>query len=55
MLKTKLPVLLSEHVAKIEPNFFWMGGGELRLKLGMTVADFKLYHKNNLLIGNIAD
>ncbi len=42
-------------MAKIEPNFFWMGGGELRLKLGMTVADFKAYHGDNLLIGNISE
>ena len=54
MLKTRLPVLLSEAVAKIEPSFFWMGGGELRLKLGLTVRDFKKYHGEWLLVGDIA-
>ena len=39
-IKTSIPIILSHKVTKLVPNFFWMGGGEEELKLGMTVDDF---------------
>lgn len=37
-MSTRLPVLLSHHIAELD--YFWMGGGEVDLKLGMKTADF---------------
>lgn len=39
-LRTPLPIMLSHEIANLQPDFFWMGGGENLLKLGMSVADF---------------
>ncbi|KAL0042496.1 hypothetical protein WJX79_001610 [Trebouxia sp. C0005] len=39
-LKTPLPIILSHEIAKLQPDFFWMGGGEEFLKLGLHVSDF---------------
>ena len=35
-----MPVILSHKIAELSPSFFWMGGGEEDLKLGMIVDDF---------------
>eukprot|EP00850_Spirogloea_muscicola_P005416 SM000024S07878 [mRNA] locus=s24:1025102:1026357:- [translate_table: standard] len=39
-MRTRIPVILSEAIIKLEPPFFWMGGGEVDLKLGMQTEDF---------------
>lgn len=39
-MKTKIPVILSDAIVRLIPEFFWMGGGEVDLKLGMSVSDF---------------
>lgn len=39
-IKTEIPVILSDKIVRLRPDFFWMGGGEEDLKLGMTVTDF---------------
>ena len=36
----KLPILLSEKIAKLDPSYFWMGGGRLELKMGISVEEF---------------
>ena len=35
---TRLPILFSHRIAQLD--FFWMGGGEVDLKLGMRTCDF---------------
>ena len=40
LMKTKVPVLLSKSVLELTPQYFWMGGGEVDLKLGMSVEEF---------------
>ncbi|KAK9785348.1 hypothetical protein WJX73_010804 [Symbiochloris irregularis] len=39
-MATPLPVLLSHRIANLQPDFFWMGGGEVDLKVGMRVSEF---------------
>lgn len=36
----KLKIVVAKRITELTPDFFWMGGGETDLKLGMTVADF---------------
>jgi prolyl-tRNA editing enzyme YbaK/EbsC (Cys-tRNA(Pro) deacylase) len=38
LLKETVPILLSSAI--IPCDYFWMGGGHVHLKLGMSVADF---------------
>jgi hypothetical protein len=37
---TTLPIVLSHKIAELQPDFFWLGGGEVDLKLGFRAADF---------------
>lgn len=33
-------VILDEAIVKLNPDFFWLGGGEIDLKLGMRTSEF---------------
>lgn len=39
-LRTPLPLIMSHEIANLQPDFFWMGGGEELLKLGVNVKQF---------------
>ncbi|KZV45333.1 hypothetical protein F511_04071 [Dorcoceras hygrometricum] len=39
-MKTDIPVILDEAIVKLEPDFFWLGGGEIDLKLGIRTSQF---------------
>lgn len=44
-LQNKLPILMSDAIAHLQPAFFWMGGGEEFLKLGLNIHDFITAYK----------
>ncbi|KAF7828405.1 YbaK/proline-tRNA ligase associated domain protein [Senna tora] len=37
-MKTDIPVILDEAIVKLTPGFFWLGGGEVDLKLGIRTS-----------------
>ncbi|KAF6145707.1 hypothetical protein GIB67_010668 [Kingdonia uniflora] len=39
-MKKVIPVILDEAIAKLNPDFFWLGGGEIDLKLGIRTSQF---------------
>lgn len=39
-METDIPVILDEAITKLKPNFFWLGGGEVDLKLGIQTSQF---------------
>ncbi|XP_004298646.1 PREDICTED: uncharacterized protein LOC101310605 [Fragaria vesca subsp. vesca] len=39
-MKTEIPVILDEAIQKLNPDFFWLGGGEVDLKLGIKTSQF---------------
>ncbi|CDP09939.1 unnamed protein product [Coffea canephora] len=39
-MKTDIPVILDEAIVKLNPDFFWLGGGEVDLKLGARTTEF---------------
>ncbi|KAI4377907.1 hypothetical protein MLD38_015463 [Melastoma candidum] len=39
-MKTDIPVILDEAIVKLHPDFFWLGGGETDLKLGIRTSEF---------------
>ncbi|KAG2434772.1 hypothetical protein HXX76_007657 [Chlamydomonas incerta] len=39
-LKENLPIILSSKITQLDPEFFWMGAGEVDLKVGMSVNEF---------------
>ncbi|CAH9102582.1 unnamed protein product [Cuscuta epithymum] len=44
-MKTNIPVILDEAITKLKPDFFWLGGGEIDLKLRMNCQEFIDYVK----------
>jgi prolyl-tRNA editing enzyme YbaK/EbsC (Cys-tRNA(Pro) deacylase) len=36
-----VPVVLAQAIAELPQRFFWMGGGHVHLKLGVSVTDFQ--------------
>lgn len=44
-LGTPMQLILSHKIDQLQPDFFWMGGGEQLLKLGLSVHDFKQAYK----------
>ncbi|KAJ6804449.1 uncharacterized protein M6B38_183295 [Iris pallida] len=39
-MKTDIPVILDEAIVKLNPDYFWLGGGEVDLKLGIRTPEF---------------
>ncbi|KAI8476137.1 MAG: YbaK/prolyl-tRNA synthetase-like protein [Monoraphidium minutum] len=39
-LAARVPIILSHRITQLTPDFFFMGGGEVDLKLGLSAADF---------------
>ncbi|KAB2622443.1 hypothetical protein D8674_024625 [Pyrus ussuriensis x Pyrus communis] len=39
-MKTDIPVILDEAIEKPNPDFFWLGGSEVDLKLGIRTSEF---------------
>ncbi|KAB2632498.1 hypothetical protein D8674_028745 [Pyrus ussuriensis x Pyrus communis] len=44
-MKTDIPVIMDEAIEKLSPDFFWLGGGEVDLKLGIRTSEFISYAK----------
>ncbi|KNA22436.1 hypothetical protein SOVF_034050 [Spinacia oleracea] len=39
-MKTDIPVILDEAIVKLSPDYFWLGGGEIYLKMGIRTSEF---------------
>lgn len=39
-IKTRLPIVLSHQIAALQPDLFWLGAGEVDLKVGVRAAEF---------------
>jgi prolyl-tRNA editing enzyme YbaK/EbsC (Cys-tRNA(Pro) deacylase) len=39
-IKTHMPWVISHEILKLEPDFFWLGAGEVDLKVGLPAAEF---------------
>lgn len=39
-MKNDIPVVLSKAITELNPAYLWLGGGEVDLKLGMSIDDF---------------
>ncbi|KIY99532.1 hypothetical protein MNEG_8428 [Monoraphidium neglectum] len=50
-LATPLPIIISHRITQLVPDFFFMGGGEVDLKLGLSAADFvKAYGQQPVMV-----
>ncbi|GLI67325.1 hypothetical protein VaNZ11_011512 [Volvox africanus] len=39
-MREQLPILMSHRIAKLQPGEFWLGAGEVDLKVGLNVDEF---------------
>ncbi|KAJ3680522.1 hypothetical protein LUZ60_016800 [Juncus effusus] len=39
-MQTNIPVIIDEAITKLEEDYFWLGGGEVDLKLGLKTSQF---------------
>lgn len=39
-IKTRIPIIMSHKIAELQPDTFFLGAGEVDLKVGMSAADF---------------
>lgn len=39
-MKEKIPIILSLKITKLNPPYFWLGGGEVDLKLRLYIKEF---------------
>lgn len=39
-LATPLPIIMSHKIAALKPDFFFLGGGEVDLKVGFKASEF---------------
>ncbi|CAM8980318.1 unnamed protein product [Rhodiola kirilowii] len=44
-MKTDIPVIVDEAITKLNPEYFWLGGGEVDLKLGIRTSEFIKFTK----------
>lgn len=44
-LKTRLPIVMSHKIAELRPDVFFLGAGEVDLKVGFSAADFVAAYK----------
>lgn len=40
MKSVSFQVILDEAITKLDPDYFWLGGGEVFLKLGIRTPEF---------------
>ena len=48
-----MEILFPINLTKIYPYYFWLGGGEVELKVGISVQDFVKLYSNQIIIGDV--
>ena len=55
MRDNSLKIILSRTIASgLNPGFFWLGGGRVELKLGVSVDEFLAYFGERVIVANIS-
>ena len=49
----KLPIILAQDIAELDPAYLWFSGGRIQIKMGVSVPDFVEYFKERVTIANI--
>ncbi len=44
-MAAQLPIIMSHKITELDPDFFFVGGGEVDLKLGFTAKEFVAKYK----------
>jgi hypothetical protein len=45
-----MPIVLDQSIHELSPQYFWLGGGRVSLKIGISVPEIQKYLANRLHI-----
>jgi len=51
---SKLPIILSDRIAQLEPPYLWFSAGRYELKMGVSVEEFVKFFGSRVHIVDIA-
>lgn len=55
MRDNSLKIVLADTIVNgLNPAYFWLGGGRVELKMGVSVEEFLAYFGSRVLVGNIS-
>ena len=54
MKNDSLIIILSDGITQLDTQYFWLGGGRVELKIGVSVEEFKGFFGERVIIGNIS-
>jgi hypothetical protein len=55
MREGNLKIILADSIVKgLNPAYFFLGGGRVELKIGISVDEFLNYFGDRVIIGNIS-
>ncbi len=55
MQNNNLKIVLADTIVKgLNPAYFWLGGGRVELKMGVSVEEFLAYFGPRVIVGNIS-
>ncbi len=55
MQNNDLKIILSDTIVKgLDPAFFYLGGGRVELKMGLSLDEFLGYFGDRVIVGNIS-
>jgi len=56
MQNNDLKIILSESIVKdLDPAYFYLGGGRVELKMGLSVDEFLGYFGDRVIVGNVSN
>jgi len=56
MQNNDLKIIISESIVKdLDPAYFYLGGGRVELKMGLSVEEFLNYFGDRVIVGNISN
>jgi prolyl-tRNA editing enzyme YbaK/EbsC (Cys-tRNA(Pro) deacylase) len=53
MKDDSLLIVLSKDIFDLDPKYFWVGGGRVELKLGISIDDFMRFFGKRVLVAKI--
>ena len=49
----KLPIILSDDIAELNPAYLWFSGGRIQIKMGVSVPDFLKCFEPRVIVAKI--
>jgi len=54
-MNESIPIVLSDKLAKLNPKFFWLGGGHTDVKVRVSLEEFREKSEYDVIMGDISD